>query len=123
MKFYALKYSELILTVDTKTFTVESGFRITKGMNNLFPNGLSIAFKNREFDTKSLNFTQQQETRLIQILKRHPSYGTSFISQDHNPDEEHENIERQKQIEEEKRLAAERAANTDHKELVNKNKK
>lgn len=123
MKFFALKYSELILTVDTKTFIVESGFRITKGMNGLFPQGLSIAFKNREFDTKSLNFTQQQETRLIQILKRHPSYGSSFIAEDHNPDEEHDNIERQKQIEEEKRLAAQKAADTDHKDLVNKPKK
>lgn len=121
MKFYSLKYRELILTVDPKTFSVEGGFRVTKGMTGLYPQGLSLQFKNNEFDTRSLNMTPDQEKRLITILKRHPSYGVSFISQDH--DDEHENIETQKQVEEEKKLAAQKAAETDHKEPVNKKSK
>lgn len=112
MKFYSLKYKELVLTVDPKTVVIESGVRTTKGELGLFPHGLSIVFKNNEFDTSSMRMGEQQERRLIQILKRHPSYGSGFIAEDHNPDADHENIERQKQIEEDKKLAAERAADT-----------
>ena len=105
MKFYSLKYRELILTVDPKTFTVDSGFRITKGMMGLYPQGLSLTFKNLEFDTKSLNMTEPQEKRLIQILKRHPSYGISFIAEDHD-DADPEVAEKVAAAKSEKALAA-----------------
>lgn len=112
MKFYSLKYKELILTVDPKTVVVESGVRSTKGELGLYPHGLSIEFKSNEFDTSTMRMNEQQERRLIQILKKHPSYGSSFIAEDHNPDADHENIEIQKQIEEDKKIAAQKAADT-----------
>jgi hypothetical protein len=126
MKFFSKKYSELILTVDPKTFSVESGFRVTKGMMGIgqsmgYPQGLSITFLNGEFNTKSLNLTQQQELRLIDVLKKHPSYGVSYVAEDY--EKEHDNADREKQVQQEKKEAAQKAADTDHKEPVNKPKK
>lgn len=121
MKFYSLKYSELILTVDPKTFSVEGGFRVTKGMTGLYPQGLSLQFKNREFDTKSLRMDFGAEQRLIKILKRHPGYGVSFVSQDHNADED-ENIDKKIQIENEKKELVNKAADTNHDKPVNAKK-
>ena len=120
MKFYSLKYKELILTVDPKTFTVESGFRVTKGMMGLYPQGLSIYFKNQEFDTKTLNFSADEEKKLTQILKRHPSYGISFVSEEKEVDEEV--AQKVKTAKDEKKAVVKIAADTNHKELVNKKK-
>jgi len=119
MKFYSLKYSELILTVDPKTFSVESGFRVTKGMMGLYPQGLSLAFKNREFDTASLRMDFGAEQKLIKILKRHPGYGVSFVAQDHSADE---NIDAKNQAEKEKQALADKAADTNHDKPVNAKK-
>lgn len=120
MKFFSLKYSELILTVDPKTFTVEGGFRVTKGMMGLYPQGLSINFKNREFDTSSLNLEDRDEKRLIKILKRHPSYGLSFIAEDHNEDEEVQESQTAKQAKADKEVAKTVAADTNHDKPKNK---
>jgi len=119
MKFYSLKYRELIVTVDPKTFTVDSGFRVTRGMMGLYPQGLSITFKNLEFDTKSLNFSFGEEQKLIKILKRHPSYGVSFIAEDHD-ESDPEVAEKVASARAEKAEAAEKAADTNHETPVNK---
>jgi hypothetical protein len=118
MKFFSLKYSDLILTVDPKTFTVESGFRVTKGMMGLYPQGLSLNFKNGEFDTKSLNLNFGEKTKLIKILKRHPSYGRSFLAEDHDKNADGEVGKEDEEVQKIKK----KAADTNHQELVNKKK-
>lgn len=118
MKYFSTKYRELIITVDPKTFTVESGMRVTKGLMGLYPQGLSIYFKNREFDTKDLRMTPEQEKRLVQVLRRHPAYGVSFIAQDHEEDDEV--AEKKARAEAEKAEAAQKAADTNHDKPVNK---
>lgn len=112
MKFFSTKYRELIVTVDPKMAVIESGIRMTKGMNNLFPQGLSIAFKNREFDTKSLRMNIGDEMKLIKVLKKHPSYGVSFVAEDTKLDEE-DVVKENKRNASDKDLAAAKAAETD----------
>lgn len=120
MIFYSLKYRNLILTVDPKTFVVDSGFRVTKGMNGLYPQGLSIQFKNLEFDTKSLNMNFADEMKLIKILKRHPSYGTSFRAGVEEEEEKEEVSAKKKVAERERAEAADLAADTNHDMPVSK---
>lgn len=116
MKFFSLKYTELIVTVDPKTFVVDAGFRVTKGMMGLFPQGLSIQFKNKEFDTKSLRMSDQDERKLINILKRHPSYGVSFIASGEELDQEA--AANRDAAEAERKAVAAKVANTDKKTPV-----
>lgn len=113
MKFYSLKYRELILTVDPKTFIVDSGMKVTKGLMGLYPQGLSISFKNLEFDTKSLGMSFGEEQKLIKILKRHPSYGTSFVAEDYDT-EDQETAEKVAAAKSDKAEAAAKAADTNH---------
>lgn len=113
MKFHSLKYSELIVTIDPKTFIVDSGYRVTKGLMGLYPQGLSIQFKNREFDTGSLGFSFGEEQKLIKRLKKHPSYGISFIAEDSTL-EDPEVAEKARQAKNEKAEASQKAADTDH---------
>lgn len=121
MIFYTTKYRELILTVDPKTVVVESGVRMTRGMHGLFPNGLSIEFKNRMFDTKDLRLPFDKEMKLIKVLKNHPSYGVSFVAQDSTADEP-ELADNKRRHDNARQEAVEIASNTDHDEPVNKKK-
>ena len=115
MIFHSVKYSNLRLTVNPKTFSVESGFRVAKGLMNVmrdvFPSGLTIEFKDREFDTRSLGLDKKDESRLINVLIHHPGYGVSFISQNYSK-EENPNKDVEKQVKQDKKLAIAKAADT-----------
>lgn len=117
MKLFSLKFRELILTVDPKTFTIEMGAKIMRGLFGKFPNGLSLEFKNNEFDTRSLRFDAVTEAKLIRILRKHPSYGISFVTEDHTDD--NENQETVQFHKDQKKTAVTVAAETDHDEIVN----
>lgn len=114
MKLVSTKYRELILTVDPKTFTVEGGFRVTKGMNGTFPRGLSLQFKDGEFDTKSLNLSFGDEQKLVKVLKNHPSHGVSFRFATQTEEDETTANSNEKQVKGDKNTAASKAAETDH---------
>lgn len=114
MKLVSLKYKELILTVDPKTFTVEGGYRVTKGMNGQFPRGLSLSFKGGEFDTKSLNLSFGEEQKLVKALKGHPSLGVSFRFATQEVEDEAAANANESEVKGAKKAAAAAAAETDH---------
>lgn len=119
MKFLSTKYKELIVTVDPKSFVIDGGQKVTKGLLGLYPTGLSIYFTKGEFDTKSLRMSFGEEQKLIKILKNHPSYGVSFVAED-IAKEENELTPEQKQAKADKEIAAAKAADTNHDKPKNK---
>ena len=82
MQFFTRKYRNMRVVVEPRSTVVIEGVPIIKGLNNKFPLGLAVEFKDGLYKTN--------DPAIIKALKAHVNYGVHFFAEDIKPGEQNE---------------------------------